>query len=58
MLDSHPSVVESADVGVPGERWGEALVAFVMLRSSEDVDAGALADYAREHLARQRHGDS
>jgi fatty-acyl-CoA synthase len=50
VLDSHPAVVESAVVGVPDERWGEVPVAFVVLR--EDVDAGALADYAREHLAR------
>jgi fatty-acyl-CoA synthase len=52
VLDSHPAVVESAVVGVPDERWGEVPVAFVVLR--EDVDAGALADYARERLARYK----
>ena len=54
MLDSHPSVVESAVVGVPDERWGEVPVAFVTLRKSEDVDADTLADYARERLARYK----
>jgi acyl-CoA synthetase (AMP-forming)/AMP-acid ligase II len=54
VLDSHPAVVESAVVGVPDERWGEVPVAFVMLRNSEDADAGALADYARERLARYK----
>ena len=54
VLDSHPSVVESAVVGVPDERWGEVPVAFVMLRNQEDVDAGALADFARERLARYK----
>ncbi len=54
VLDSHPSVVESAVVGVPDERWGEVPVAFVMLRKSEDVDAGTLADFARERLARYK----
>jgi fatty-acyl-CoA synthase len=39
---------------VPDERWGEVPVAFVMLRSSEDADAGALADFARERLARYK----
>jgi fatty-acyl-CoA synthase len=51
VLDSHPSVVESAVVGVPDERWGEVPVAFVVLRN-RDVDAAALADFARERLAR------
>ena len=54
VLDSHPSVVESAVVGVPDERWGEVPVAFVMLRKSEDVDAGTLADFARERLAQYK----
>ena len=52
VLDSHPAVVESAVVGVPDERWGEVPVAFVAL--CEDVGAGALADYARERLARYK----
>ena len=51
VLDSHPSVVESAVVGVPDERWGEVPVAFVVLRD-RDVDAAALGDFARERLAR------
>jgi len=41
VLDSHPSVVESAVVGMPHERWGEVPVAFVALRK-DDVDADAL----------------
>ena len=53
VLDSHPSVVESAVVGMPHERWGEVPVAFVMLRK-DDVDADALAGYARERLARYK----
>ncbi|MBV9206291.1 MAG: AMP-binding protein [Actinobacteria bacterium] len=53
VLDSHPSVVESAVVGMPDERWGEVPVAFVTLRK-DDVDSGALAEYARERLARYK----
>jgi fatty-acyl-CoA synthase len=53
VLDSHPSVVESAVVGVPDERWGEVPVAFVVLRN-RDVDAAALTDFAREKLARYK----
>ncbi len=54
VLDSHPSVVESAVVGVPDEHWGEVPVAFVTLRKPEDADAGTLADFARERLARYK----
>jgi fatty-acyl-CoA synthase len=53
VLDSHRSVVESAVVGMPDERWGEVPVAFVALRK-DDVDADALVAYAREHLARYK----
>jgi acyl-CoA synthetase (AMP-forming)/AMP-acid ligase II len=53
VLDSHPSVVESAVVGMPHERWGEVPVAFVTLRK-DDVDADALAGYARERMARYK----
>ena len=53
VLDSHPSVIESAVVGMPHERWGEVPVAFVTLRK-DDVDAAALTAYARDHLARYK----
>ena len=53
VLDSHPSVVESAVVGMPHERWGEVPVAFVTLRKT-DVDADALTEYARDHLAQYK----
>src|SRR5689334_5867080 len=53
VLDSHPSVVESAVVGMPHERWGEVPVAFVALRK-DDVDADALTEYARDRLARYK----
>jgi fatty-acyl-CoA synthase len=53
VLDSHPSVVESAVVGMLHERWGEVPIAFVTLRK-DDVDADALTEYARERLARYK----
>ena len=53
VLDSHPSVLESAVVGLAHERWGEVPVAFVNLRI-EDVDADTLVEYARDRLARYK----
>jgi fatty-acyl-CoA synthase len=50
VLDSHPSVIESAVVGVPDERWGEVPVAYVQVR--EEIDPEVLMEHVRGHLAR------
>ena len=50
VLDSHPSVVESAVVGVPDERWGEVPVAYVTV--SAEVEADELVEHVRTQLAR------
>jgi acyl-CoA synthetase (AMP-forming)/AMP-acid ligase II len=44
-------VVESAVIGVPDERLGEVGMAFVVTRPGSDLDAKAVIDYTREHLA-------
>jgi len=44
-------VVESAVVGVPDERLGEAGHAFVVRRQGSDLDEEAVLTYARERLA-------
>jgi len=54
-LSSHPAVLEAAVVGGPDERWGEAVVAFVVRRpgamiSPADLTAhcmGSVASYKR-----------
>ncbi len=48
-LASHPAVVEAAVIGIPDDRWGEALKAFVVTR--EPVDEPALQAWVRERLA-------
>ncbi len=50
-LASHPAVLETAVVAGPDEKWGEVPVAFVSLKSGEQVPERALIDYAREKLA-------
>jgi fatty-acyl-CoA synthase len=48
-LAAHPAVVEAAVVGIPDERWGEALKAYVITR--EPVEADELRGWVRERLA-------
>ncbi len=49
VLNSHPAVIESAVIGIPSERMGEEVKAFVVKRG--DVDAETLKAYCREMLA-------
>ncbi len=45
VLSLHPAVEEVAVVGLPDERWGEQVTAFVKRRDA--VDAGALDEHCR-----------
>ncbi len=49
VLNRHPAVLESAVIGIPSERMGEEVKAFVVTR--EEIDAETLKAYCREALA-------
>jgi len=49
VLNSHPAVLEASVVGVPSERMGEEVKAFVVTRSP--VDAETLMAYCQQSLA-------
>lgn len=49
VLNRHPAVIESAVIGIPSERMGEEVKAFVVTR--EAIDAETLKAYCREALA-------
>jgi long-chain acyl-CoA synthetase len=49
VLSRHPAVIEAAVIGVPSERMGEEVKAFVVTRTP--VDAETLLTYCRESLA-------
>jgi long-chain acyl-CoA synthetase len=54
VLQEHPSVVAAAVIGVPEERLGEQVLAFVQRRDGDEVDADALAAFCRDRLARYK----
>ncbi len=51
VLCAHPSVLEAAVIGVPDERWGELVRAFVVKRPGLDVTPRELLAFARRDLA-------
>ncbi|MGH3716014.1 MAG: acetate--CoA ligase [Micromonosporaceae bacterium] len=54
-LVSHPKVAESAVVGATDETTGQAVVAFVILRSAaaQGADGDAIAKELRDHVAKE-----
>jgi len=50
-LEEHPSVSRAAVVGVPSERWGEQVVAFVVSDAGGDVEEDVLIGHVRERLS-------
>ena len=50
-LAAHPSVQSVAVIGAPDERWGERVVAFVVVSPEAPVDVSELASHCRSLIA-------
>ena len=53
-LHQHPDVVEAAVIGVPDEKWGEAVKAFIILAPGARSTANAMIEHSRTLIARYK----
>lgn len=50
-LFEHSAIADAAVIGIPSEQWGEAIMAFLVLREGESVTADEMIEFCRERLA-------
>jgi acyl-CoA synthetase (AMP-forming)/AMP-acid ligase II len=51
LLAQHPAVKDVAVIGVPHEKWGEAVHAVVVLSAGDGVSAADLLEWCRDKMA-------
>lgn len=54
VIFQHPGVQEAAVIGIPDEKWGEVLKAFVVRRPGGDVGADALLAFLESRISRMK----
>ncbi|MBV9893036.1 MAG: long-chain fatty acid--CoA ligase [Chloroflexi bacterium] len=53
-LYAHPKVREAVAVGVPDERWGEAVKVYIVLRDGQTATEQEILDYCHSRMARYK----
>ena len=51
VLNGHPKVNEVVVIGVPHEKWGEEVMAIIVLKQGEAATAQEISDYCRSRIA-------
>ncbi len=51
VLDGHPKVIESAVIGVPDPKWGETVMALLVLKPGQEMAEAEVEEYCRGRMA-------
>jgi len=51
VIYQHPAVLEAAVFGIPDPKWGELVMACVVLKPGQSLDADSLIAFCRQYLA-------